>query len=478
MALTPSQSIHRRDFNRFGIASLLALSPGLAAKRKPRVIIGGSGLAGMAAARHLRALGCDVTILEASNRPGGRVHTLRQPFSDGLYAEAGAGRIPKTHDLTLRYVKEFGLTLTPFYPTSPTDLFFLRGKRFLATPKQPLDLSKIGLALTPEEQRLGFSGFEAKYLNKGAAEAAIIPARDWPSPLTRHLDGISIETYMRRQGASDDAIQLSLSGFNPLSALDYLRDLSNHLVPALSKIAGGNDLLPRAFAKLLSGHIRFGAQVVKIEPAPERVRIVYTQAGLQQSIEGDYFLCTIPFSVLRQIEISPAFSDAKQEAIRSLTYGDVSRVYLQTRRRFWKDQNLTGFARVDRYMEVWSPTWDQPGQRGILMNYAFESLSREIAAQSQPERISNLINYYEQVFPGTKENTEFGHSWVWQDQPFARGAYAMHLPGEIYSKLPVARASEGRVLFAGEHCSSQPGWMQGALESGLRAAAEIERAIS
>src|SRR6267143_5135081 len=94
-----------------------------------RVVILGAGIAGLAAGLELTQAGHDVTILEAQLHPGGRVYTLRAPFSDGLYAEAGAGRIPSTHHLTLEYVKRFKLELDPFYPQSGAEVFLWRGQR-------------------------------------------------------------------------------------------------------------------------------------------------------------------------------------------------------------------------------------------------------------------------------------------------------------------------------------------------------------
>ena len=94
-----------------------------------KVLVLGAGMAGLVAAYELSKLGHDVTVLEARTRPGGRVHTLRDPFSDGLYAEAGAARIPDNHDLTLKYVKEFELPLEPFYPSRLNALRFDRGSR-------------------------------------------------------------------------------------------------------------------------------------------------------------------------------------------------------------------------------------------------------------------------------------------------------------------------------------------------------------
>ncbi len=93
-----------------------------------RIIIVGAGLAGLAAAHELTRAGHQVTVLEARTRPGGRVYTLREPFSDGLYADAGAARIQDTHQYTLRYVKQFNLTLDPFFPTQGSTVTRVAGK--------------------------------------------------------------------------------------------------------------------------------------------------------------------------------------------------------------------------------------------------------------------------------------------------------------------------------------------------------------
>src|SRR5207249_11002087 len=98
-----------------------------------RILIIGAGLAGLVAGYELTQAGHDVIILEAKLRPGGHVLTLREPFSDGLYADAGAARIPDHHDLTLQYVQQFGLTLVPFYPATLTKITLNAGKP-ISTP--------------------------------------------------------------------------------------------------------------------------------------------------------------------------------------------------------------------------------------------------------------------------------------------------------------------------------------------------------
>src|SRR5206468_2678119 len=123
----------------------------------------GAGLAGLSTAYELTKAGHDVTILEARTRAGGRVYTLREPFSDGLYAEAGATWIPQTHDFTLGYIKEFGLELENFWPENLKTIAYVRGRRYVPEGDTPLEVFK----LTPEERALGARGLRRKYL--GAA---------------------------------------------------------------------------------------------------------------------------------------------------------------------------------------------------------------------------------------------------------------------------------------------------------------------
>ena len=169
--------IDRREFLRLG---LLAASAQLAPLRSwnftpqalshttspKKVVVLGAGLAGLVAGYELTQAGHDITILEAQLRPGGRVQTLREPFSDGLYAEAAAARIPDNHSLTLHYAKQFGLTLVPFFPSKLDMVYLIGGKRIKCRSWSDIDLSKVPLNLTAEERRLGMSGLMHKYFGR------------------------------------------------------------------------------------------------------------------------------------------------------------------------------------------------------------------------------------------------------------------------------------------------------------------------
>lgn len=190
--------IDRREFLKLG---LLAVSAQLAppwswsftphalsyAASPKKVLVVGAGLAGLVAGYELTQAGHDVTILEGQFRPGGRVQTLREPFSDGLYAKAGAARIPDNHDLTLHYVRHFGLTLVPFFPNKLSMVYLIARKRIKARSWSDLDLTQVSLDLTAEERRLGMSGLPQKYLGDALNDIGNPTARDCRPGQRRHM---------------------------------------------------------------------------------------------------------------------------------------------------------------------------------------------------------------------------------------------------------------------------------------------------
>jgi monoamine oxidase len=437
-----------------------------------KVLILGAGLAGLVAGYQLADAGHEVTILEAQTIPGGRVRTLREPFSDGLYAEAGAGRIPDTHEITLQWVKMFGLQLDAFYPTTLADIEYLRGKRIRVPRGSDIDMAQVPLNLTPEERKLGFQGMKEKYYLPLLRKVWSVPPDQWPSAEVLRYGDMRLDEYLRRQGASPDAVRYFSFGFEHSSILDFLRDAASHEVNKMFKIRGGNDLLPRAIAAELSENIRYGAAVVRIEYDAQGVRAVFQQTGANHTAFADVMIITLPFTVLRRVELAPRFSPEKQRAIDELTYFSVSRVYLQTRTRFWEADGLNGFAITDHPMEVWSPAYGDESPRGILVSYMYEDLARRVAAMGAGERVTFGLEEMGKVFPGLREHCETGTSWCWDEHPWSRGALCLFTPGQ-FAHFPHIVKPEGRVHFAGEHTSPWPGWMQGAIYSGLRAAREV-----
>jgi monoamine oxidase len=487
--------VHRRDFltqttlagaalATAPVASLVP-DPGTLVRPGPskRVLIVGAGLAGLAAAYELTQLGHQVTVLEARMRPGGRVLTLRDPFAEGLYAEAGAARIPDHHDFTLKYVRHFGLTLDPFEPPDSTSVYYVRGQRIKAIPGQDLELP---YKLTPEERKLGLKGIRQKYIGSVFRELGDVTDPNWPAPdLLAKYDQMNRSELWRSRGASSEAIALlSLGGIDDRvetwSALFMLRNQAlNQKRTRYYKIRGGTDLLPKAFAVRLADRIRYGSPVVRIEQNARGVKAVFLRAGAYCTLSGDHLICAVPFTVQRRIEAIPAFSPEKQRAIEQLPYLSVSKVFLQMKRRFWVAEGLNGFATTDLPIgQVWDATYSQPGVHGILQAFPISLHSRRLKGMTEQERVQFALEQVETVYPGTRENFEGGVAKCWDEDEWARGGTAYYKPGQFRSLLPHVARREGRVHFAGEHTSVWiDGWMQGALESGNRVAREVNAAL-
>jgi len=436
-----------------------------------RVVILGAGVSGLVAGWQLQAAGHDVTILEAQLHPGGRVHTIREGLSDDMYAEAGAGRIPDTHNITLEWVNHFGLPLEPFYPATLSEVTLLKGKRVITPVGKPIDMSQVPLDLTAKEREIGLSALDEYYLGDTMRKIGGAILEQWPPDLAPLAD-ISMSEYLRRRSASPDAIHYLTFGFEQDAALDFIRDSYSHHTKTLSKIKGGNDQLPRAFAAKLSDSIRYGCAVEHIERRDARVRITYRREDMIGQVDGDAAICTIPYSVLRGITVTPDWAPEKRKVIDGLYYGPVVRATFQVSRRYWEDEGLNGFGSSDKNFEVWHPTWSKPGHRGLLQAYVYEDYANELDAMSDTDRIERMIGDMDAVHPGLRGYVETVVVKSWVKDPWQKGAYVVYHPGQQEWYAEICKP-DGNIWFAGEDASPWPGWMQGALASGIRAAREI-----
>ena len=445
-----------------------------------KVIVMGAGLAGLAAAYKLTEMGHDVSVLEARARPGGRVYTLREPFADGLYAEGGAQVLSDLHPITNHYTRLFDLPLQPWIPDIADSLYYLRGQRLRQSNDQHLSWP---VELSAAEQQMGIPGMLNQYVISSVAEIGDPRAADWSAASLKKFDSLSYADFLRHQGASAGAIALLRMGFwdlwgngiESVSALFFLRILALAVKDEHSfTIVGGNDLLPDAFAMRLEGKIRYNAPVRRIEHRSHGVRVEFSEAGANRFTSADHLVCTLPFSVLKSIPTTPRFSSAKQDAIEQLPYTSFARIFLQSKRKFWVEEDLPGMAFTDLpIMWVRDSTFGQPGPRGILHANIGGSNARRVTAMSSTERIGYVLEHMQMVYPAIRDEFEVGASKCWDDDDWARGAYAWFRPGQMSSLLPQIARSEGRVHFAGEHTSVWATSIHGALESGHRVAREI-----
>ena len=450
-----------------------------------KIVIAGAGLAGLSAAYELVQAGHSVTLLEARTRPGGRVFTLREPFADGLHVDTGANTLPSSHRYVMKYLKQFDLKLIPWLQPELASLgfiFHMRGVRI-----RPGDGQGLPYSLSQVEKDMGLPAMVVKYFMSATADVGDPLQADWPGAALEALDRQSIAELMRSRGATADAVSLlglqyyldlPAEGMYETSSLYLLRDaVLNPESDAIYKIKGGMDLLPRAFAARLSDHILYGSPVVRIEQRPAGVEVSFLRNGRTEKIAGDYALCTLPFSVLKRVELAPEVSPGKRQAIEGLGYSACTRVFLQCRRRFWMEQKLSGFASTDLPIAyLFDSTSESAGARGMLEAYIPGPKAREMSARPEADRLAFALEQVEKVHPQVRDYYEGGACKSWEEDPWAGGAYSYYKPGTVRALHPHVASTEGRLLFAGEHTSPWPHWMQGALYSGLRAAREINAA--
>lgn len=446
-----------------------------------KVIVIGAGLAGLSAAYELTQAGHDVTILEARRRPGGLVHTIREPFADGLYAEAGATWVRDNHDLTMRYIKLFGLPLDPIVPRDSSSIYYFRGHR---TEVRNGTKSTRLFKMIAKRYKQKLSGAQKRYLKSILNKLGNPASPGWPPDSVKPYDQMTMSEFFLAHGVSSDTLE-SYShghwdewgeGVNSISALCVMRNLAQLRVNKKQtyRINGGTDLLPKAFAARLADKIRYGSPVVRIEHDAKDVRVIFIQSAVHQTLAADHLVCAIPFSVLKRVEVSPPFSPEKQKAINDLPYTSFARIFLQSKKRFWLDKGLSGKATTDLPIgNVDEITFNQPGSHGILTCSMAGEKARRIAAIREDELFRFTLDNLEKVFPGIRKHYEVIFLKSWDDDEWSRGAYAWFKPGQMTSLLPHIARREGRVHFAGEHTSSLLGWMQGAFESGNRVAREI-----
>ena len=244
------------------------------------------------------------------------------------------------------------------------------------------------------------------------------------------------------------------------------------------KIPAGTDALPMAFAEALGDRVRYGSPVTRVVRDEAGVVASHGTGAAAEELRGGHLICTVPLPVIDKIVFDPVLSAAKRAAFEATSYEDVTRVYVQYAERNWEGDGLNGWGLsfVGGFSEMWHPTWNQPGPRGILMSYMYGDMARTVAAMEPGAIVPDFIDRFDGLFPGSREVAEGGTHFAWEHQPWIGAAYTRGDPP--FAERPELASPEGPVHFAGEHASGERGWMQGALQSGLRAASEIDATVT
>ena len=297
----------------------------------------------------------------------------------------------------------------------------------------------------------------------------------WAEIVARY-DGYSTREFLEQQHWPEPMIELfgllqNQEALMNSCFLELLREEVGRFYVDLLQIDGGMDLLPRAFLPALASRIRFGARMTTIEASDEGVTIHYQTIGGRARVTGDYAIVTVPFPVLRHVEVTHPFSSAKRRAIRQLRYDASAKIFLQFRRRFWEeDEGIVGGGTVTDLpiRNVFYPEHGRELGRGVMLaSYTWSEDAQRWGSLGGEERLAQALEDVATIHPQALAEYEVGASKMWHDDPNAGGAFALFEPGQQTLLHDHIVSPEGRVYFAGEHASLAHAWIQGAIESGL-----------
>ena len=433
------------------------------------VIVAGAGLAGLAAARALEARGAAVTVVEARDRVGGRVWTLRKQFAARQHAEAGADLIEEEQDHVLELAKQLGLKTVPilregfgFYGPGP------RGQRKIHSG--PGAMGKIGKLIQAEVRDF-----------KLAEER-------WDSAISARLARQSVAGWLERIKAPA-ALRAGVRGFRgffladpeDLSLLVLVEQFAEFGAPGQSRIfriEGGNDRLATTIAKRLKGAVLLKTIVRSVRRHDERVTVTIQALGEPHTeINADFLVCALPASTARGVFFDPPLPEAQHSAIARLRYGCATRLLLQFDKRFWRKKGRPiAFGSDLPVGAVWDGNEHQRGPQGILSFLAGGNASKALQEILQAEGERGVIRRIDWL--GRPATLLASQVVPWDHDPWSRGGYAYFDPGFDPAAREWLARPAGRIVFAGEHTSiKSQGYMNGAVESGLRAAAEISALV-
>ena len=431
------------------------------------VLVAGAGLAGLAAARDLSALGAHVTVIDARDRVGGRVWTIRDGFGEGQHAEAGGDMIDEAQNEIRDLCKEVGLKLTRI----------LRGGfRFVGT-----DAS--GKPRIVSRDASGTWERLARCLGDAIRPYRLAEQR-WDTPIATDLARRSVAQWLDEVRADEElrSIARGLRGFfladpealSLIALVDQFAEEEGPPARNMYRIEGGNDRLAAVLASQLGDRVHLNAELVAVSHRGQNVRAAVKHGRTTSPVACDYLVLALPATTLRRVPITPALPAQQHDAIARLAYGSATKTLLQFSHRFWRIPGRPkAFGSALPFGAAWDGNEEQRGRPGILALLAgggASAASQEILAREGPQGLADALDWL-----GSKRAVPVAsRQIIWENDPLARGGYAYFDPGFDPSLRAWLARPCGRLFFAGEHTSIKwQGYMNGAVESGRRAAAEI-----
>ena len=478
------------------------------AKPGASVVVLGAGLAGMVAAYELEKAGYSVKILEFQDRPGGRNYSLRGgdsftesdgtvqkvTFAPGNYVNPGPWRIPHHHKCLLHYCRQFGVALEPFIQLNHNG-FIHSSDAFGGKP------------MRYREVAVDFKGHTSELLAKALGAGALdqsVTAEDKEKLLEALRNWGLLDANMAYTSSVHVSSQRGYDrppggGINGAPTPSQIAKLSDVLSPqvwtamsfyfnyvmqtTMFQPVGGMDMIGKAFAKHVGKSITYNAKVTKVAQNGKGVTVSYQDvpSGKVNTVSADWCVCTIPLSIIRQVEMQVGPKLAA--AMKAVPYAGHIKMGLEFKRRFWEEDDAIygGHSFTDQAIGQLSYPNDRFFSNGpavLLGAFTSGAGAFQLAGMTPAERIEAALKQGEVFHPQYRKEYLSGVSVPWTRVPWILGCTSRWSEENRAAHYQSLVALDGRVVLAGEHASYYGGWMEGSMLSGLDAIAQIHKRAS
>lgn len=483
-----STGFSRRSFLKVGVAAGLSSRVGRvrSATANPDVIVIGAGLSGLNATHLLEELGARAVCLEARERPGGRLFS--HPTVTGN-PEWGGDSILGGYARMQDMAKRLKVKLTDH-----------QGRRQLS-PEAHSDPRRVELALGGEiipldqwpTHRLNVmpKGARDRFPGRGFFQGAIgennplASFADWMEPNSAKYDRSAYE-FFKEMGWSDAAIDLNYNtnvqygtSAHDVSMLMWFFvqawfKLQGEVARVAYKVDGGNQRLPEAMAGALAAEVHYGKQVVGIRTGKSDVAVHCYDGSVYRASR---VVCSLPIPTMRWVKFDPLLPAAKAKAIQTVQVQKITKVIMVPKTPFWENDGLSPAMWTDTDAGEIRALREGADSNSVtcLMAWGRGHLADRLDTLGQKEAMARVIAAYETLRPAAKGKLEPAGIKSWQTDPFAGGDWAIWGPGQVTESLPALMEPAHRIHFCGEHTATSNRGMEGAMESGERAAFEVAK---
>ena len=445
------------------------------------VLIIGAGIAGLTAAYRLRQHGVPVRVIEAQQRVGGRMYSLRNGFADGQLCELGGELIDTGHSHIRALAAELSIELDDLRKVDAgldADIWWVGGAR-RSTAEVISALAPVAVQLGTDRRAWG-DDFDPTYRNPSGAEA---------------LDRMTIAAWLDRAGASGWIRELldvaftteygmPLDGQSALNMLTMIQVGADDLTmygesDERFHVHEGNDLIPLTLARYLGDAVETGTVLEAVSQSGDgRYTCSLRRGSSSSDATASHLLLAIPFTTLRNVRLDIPLPEVKRRAIRELGYGKNAKLMVGFSDRVWRTRYRSNGSVMSSlpFQTTWETSRGQAGSAGILTNFTGGAHALDLGRGTAEEQGRSMVADLDRVFPGAGAAHDGMKSvrFHWPSFPWTLASYAGYLPGQWTSIRGAEGEAVGRLYFAGEHCSlPAQGFMEGGCETGDAAAKEI-----